>query len=113
MGAGKKQFRAVDSDVANLREKIALMELHTGRADLQAIRATLWGFAEHPLPTPVTAHLLQPARPCKGGTNLEPPAATSAAGPVPVRPGGTEEKNLGNRTKYWDFRKRSQNKEQD
>ena len=52
MGAGKEQFRAADRKVANLHEKIAMMQLHTGHTYLRAIRATLWGFAEHPLPTP-------------------------------------------------------------
>lgn len=85
---GKKIFRAVDSDVANLCKQITMMQLLMGCAYVQAIRATLWGFAEHPLPTPVTAHLLQSPCPRKGGTNLEPPAAE----PVPVCPGGTVEK---------------------
>lgn len=40
-GAGKKQYRAADSDAADLREQIAMMQLQIGCACLQAIRATL------------------------------------------------------------------------
>lgn len=66
-GAGKKQYRAADSDASLLREQIAMMQLQIGCACLQAIRATLQGFAEHSLPTPVTTHQLQPPCPSQRG----------------------------------------------
>jgi len=69
-GAGKKQFTAADSDVANLREKVAMMQLDTAHTYLQAIRAALWGFAEHPHPSnrPPTAASRPSQREHESGT---------------------------------------------
>lgn len=57
----------------NNLEKLTVTQQTSVRTSLwcsytQATKATLWGFAEHPFLTPVTAHLPQPPCPCKGST---------------------------------------------